>query len=207
MEKKKTTPRRHLASRPQSHASAVFKTAWGWMGLAAVERGSRAGVSRVVLPRASRRRVEVELLPNQTIGRGEARRLLGDRRVAVPSRTLGRLLAEARSQLAEFLTGQRRDLDLPLLLDEGTAFQRHVWRAIVRIPYGRARSYKWVAARVGGAQHARAVGMALGANPVPLLVPCHRVVAHDASLGGFTGGLQLKRRLLELEGTLPLLKS
>jgi O-6-methylguanine DNA methyltransferase len=81
-----------------------------------------------------------------------------------------------------------------------------VWQTALRIPYGRARSYHWIASKVGGKKYARAVGNALGTNPVPLIVPCHRVVAHDASLGGFSGGLKTKRRLLELEGTLPLLK-
>jgi O-6-methylguanine DNA methyltransferase len=82
-----------------------------------------------------------------------------------------------------------------------------VWRTALRIPYGRARSYHWIASKVGGRRYARAVGHALGANPLPLIVPCHRVVAHDASLGGFSGGLKTKRRLLELEGTLALLTS
>jgi O-6-methylguanine DNA methyltransferase len=77
-----------------------------------------------------------------------------------------------------------------------------VWRAIQAIPYGRVRSYKWVAVRVGGAHYARAVGLALGANPIPIIVPCHRVVAHDGSLGGFSAGLAMKRKLLLLEGTL-----
>jgi O-6-methylguanine DNA methyltransferase len=107
--------------------------------------------------------------------------------------------------LVKFLAGKRRELDFPVDLSEGTTFQRKVWRAILRIPYGRVRSYKWVAARVGGARYARAVGLALGANPVPILVPCHRIVAHDGSLGGFSCGLRAKRRLLALEGTLPQL--
>ncbi len=76
----------------------------------------------------------------------------------------------------------------------------------LRIPYGRVRSYHWIAAKVGGKKYARAVGNALGANPVPLIVPCHRVVAHDGSLGGFSCGLAVKRKLLDLEGTLKQLK-
>ena len=88
----------------------------------------------------------------------------------------------------------------------GTPFQRKVWKAITRIPYGRVRSYQWVATRVGGKQYARAVGMALGANPVPIIVPCHRIIAHDGSLGGFSCGLPVKRRLLKLEGTMAQLR-
>lgn len=118
-----------------------------------------------------------------------------------------RVLKEARAQLVSFLEGKRRELDFPIDLSGGSTFQRRVWRAILHIPYGRVRSYKWVALRVGGARYARAVGRALGSNPVPIVIPCHRVVAQDASLGGFTGGLRTKRRLLQLEGTLPLLKS
>jgi O-6-methylguanine DNA methyltransferase len=76
-----------------------------------------------------------------------------------------------------------------------------------RVPYGKIRSYQWVAARVGGSQYARAVGNAVGANPLPIVIPCHRIVAHDASLGGFSGGLSMKRKLLSLEGTLPMLRS
>lgn len=183
------------APNPAPRACAVFRTSWGWMGLVAVERGARAGICRLILPRASRRSVERELASDH----GSAAR------GGVPSRHLDQLVAETCAQVVDYLAGRRRSVDVPVVLDGGTPFQRQVWRSITGVPYGRARSYKWVAARVGGARHARAVGMALGANPVPLLVPCHRIVAHDASLGGFTGGLRLKRRLLELEGTLPLL--
>ncbi len=96
---------------------------------------------------------------------------------------------------------------LPLDYSAGTPFQRRVWKAITRIPYGRVRSYQWVAIRVGGKQYARAVGMALGANPVPVVVPCHRIIAQDGSLGGFSCGLPVKRRLLRLEGTLTQLRN
>jgi O-6-methylguanine DNA methyltransferase len=116
------------------------------------------------------------------------------------------LLRHAQTQLREFLSGKRRAMVCPVDLSAGSPFQRRVWRATVAIPYGRARSYKWVAARVGGPQYARAVGLALGANPVPILVPCHRVVAHDGALGGFSCGLAMKRRLLALEGTLKQLR-
>ena len=113
---------------------------------------------------------------------------------------------EARTQLIEYLAGERRAFSFPIDMSAGTPFQRRVWRAILRIPYGRVRSYQWVAARVGGKQYARAVGMALGRNPVPIVVPCHRIVAHDGSLGGFTGGLPMKRQLLKHEGTLSQLR-
>lgn len=185
--------------------SVTFKTPWGWMGVAASAKGARAGVCRIVLPRASRHAVEMEL--SGTFEHGPAsvngRPTHGDTR----QQNKARVLKEAHAQLVAFLEGKRRELDFPIDLSGGSAFQRRVWRAILRIPYGRVRSYKWVALRVGGARYARAVGHALGANQVPLIVPCHRIVAHDASLGGFTGGLRTKQRLLQLEGTLVQLKS
>lgn len=175
-------------------SSEVFHTSWGWMGLAASVNGTRAGVNRIVLGQASRKAVERELETFRN-SHFEIRNSL------LP------VLRQAQTQLVEFLEGKRRELDFAVDLSEGTTFQRKVWRTILRIPYGRVRSYKWVAARVGGPRHARAVGLALGANPVPLIVPCHRVVAHDGSLGGFSCGLRIKRRLLALEGTLPQLNS
>lgn len=189
--------------------TSVFRTSWGWMGTAASARGARAGVCRIVLPRVSRRAVEATLRPQD---RGTRLEAMGKRRKASllphaprPTGAQDIVLRKARAQLLAFLEGKRRELDFPIDLSGGSTFQRRVWRAILRIPYGRVRSYKWVALRVGGARYARAVGHALGSNPVPIVMPCHRVIAQDTSLGGFTGGLPLKRRLLELEGTLPLL--
>jgi methylated-DNA-[protein]-cysteine S-methyltransferase len=180
------------------------------MGLMATVNGVRADISRIVLPRPSRRAVGTELARYARAGReargyGRAADGIGDKLHLFPG--AHGVLRRARVQIVEFFSGKRKALDIPLDLSAGTAFQRRVWRAICAIPYGRARSYRWVAARVGGPAHARAVGLALGANPVPIVVPCHRVVASDSSLGGFTGGLRMKRRLLALEGTLPLLKS
>ncbi|MGH7166050.1 MAG: methylated-DNA--[protein]-cysteine S-methyltransferase [Nitrospiraceae bacterium] len=174
--------------------SLTFKTAWGWMAVAASQRGVQA----IVLPKSSRKTAEVAI---------RRARISSNGRLTPYASRLTAILEEARTQLVAFLEGKRRELDFPVDLSAGSAFQRRVWRAILPIPYGRVRSYKWVALRVGGTRYARAVGHAMGANPVPLVIPCHRVVAHDASLGGFTGGLRTKRRLLQLEGTLPLLKS
>lgn len=115
-------------------------------------------------------------------------------------------MQDAQRQALAYLAGKRHTLDFPIDLSAGTSFQRRVWQTALRIPYGRARSYQWIASKVGGKKYSRAVGNALGANPVPLIVPCHRVVAHDASLGGFSGGLTVKRKLLDLEGTLAQLQ-
>ena len=109
------------------------------------------------------------------------------------------LLAEGRRQLLDYLTGARQTFDLPLRL-QGTEFQRQVWEALRAIPYGETRSYGQLAAALGRPKACRAVGMANHNNPIPILVPCHRVVGTDGSLTGYAGGLDLKRRLLELEG-------
>jgi O-6-methylguanine DNA methyltransferase len=174
----------------------IFETPWGWMGIAA----SNMGICRIVLPCASRHAVEMHLLPQARSSGHHPSSLTTD---SLPGATT--VLLTSHAQLTEFLDGTRRMLDFPLDLSCGSPFQRRVWQMTRRIPYGRVRSYKWVATRVGGRHYARAVGLALGANPVPLIVPCHRVVAHDGSLGGFSGGLRVKRHLLELEGTLPQL--
>lgn len=171
------------------HASLIFPTPWGWMGVSA----SQKGICAIVLPRPTRAAAERGLL--QLTGVPTVLHVWSERHAA-------KGLREAQAQLCEFIGGKRHRLTVPLDLSRGTPFQRRVWRASLRIPYGRVRSYKWVAGRVGGARYARAVGLALGANPVPLIVPCHRVIAADGSLGGFSCGLPAKRRLLALEGTL-----
>ena len=110
-------------------------------------------------------------------------------------------------QLAEFLEGKRRRFDLPLDL-HGTPFQREVWDALVAIPYGETRSYAQVAAAIGRPRAVRAVGAANGANPVCIIVPCHRVIGGGGRLTGYAYGLDVKQRLLALEarfaGELPV---
>ena len=105
---------------------------------------------------------------------------------------------EVVDQLQSYFAGQRTNFDLPLLL-EGTDFQKKVWTALQEIPYGRTISYKKLAEIVGSPKGVRAVGAANGANPIPIIIPCHRVIGHDGSLTGFGGGLPLKKQLLELE--------
>ncbi len=107
--------------------------------------------------------------------------------------------ADVTVQLAEYFAGQRQQFSLPLA-PQGTAFQRSVWQALGQIPYGETISYGELARRLGSHSGARAVGLANGANPLPIIVPCHRVIGADGSLTGFGGGLPLKRALLALEG-------
>lgn len=108
----------------------------------------------------------------------------------------------AAAQVAEYLEGKRVDFELPLDV-RATAFQRHVYDALLEIPYGETRTYSQVARRIGFAQAVRAVGAANGANPLPLVVPCHRVVAAGGKLGGYGGGLPMKKQLLAMERSRP----
>jgi methylated-DNA-[protein]-cysteine S-methyltransferase len=172
---------------PSRLSACVFHTPWGWMGVSETAKG----IDAVVLPKASRQAVLSELgLPSAQRQKGR----------------ISPRLCEARAQLIDYLSGTRRSFDLPLDLSRGTGFRQKVWRTLLRIPYSRLRSYQWVAARVGGRQYARAVGNAVGANPMPILIPCHRIVAQDMSIGGFSCGLPAKRKLLTLEGTLQTLR-
>ena len=165
----------------------IFKSPWGWMGLSESEKG----IDGIALPKPSKRAIETVLRDqsHEPFQAGSSPRL-----------------ETARRQLLDYLAGKRDTFDVPLDLSNGTAFQRQVWRVLQRVPYGKLRSYQWIAARVGGPQYARAVGNAVGANPIPIVIPCHRIVAQDATLGGFSGGLSMKRKLLSLEGTLTQLQ-
>jgi methylated-DNA-[protein]-cysteine S-methyltransferase len=109
---------------------------------------------------------------------------------------------EFERQLIEYLEGRRRVFDLPLRL-EGSGFQKEVWEAVSRIPYGQTASYGEIAHLIGKPRASRAVGAANGANPIPIVIPCHRVIGKDGSLTGYGGGLALKSRFLALEGVLP----
>lgn len=112
------------------------------------------------------------------------------------------LLRAARQQLGEYFAGERRRFDLPLA-PQGTPFQCEVWHTLAGIPYGETISYAQLATRVGKPAAVRAVGAANGRNPLPLVLPCHRVIGSDGSLTGFGGGLPTKQFLLQLEGALP----
>jgi O-6-methylguanine DNA methyltransferase len=104
-----------------------------------------------------------------------------------------------RRALERYLAGRERGLELPLDLAAGTPFQRRVWEATRRVPYGGTASYGEVARMAGSPRAVRAVGNALGSNPVPIVVPCHRVIHSDRTIGGFSSGLAWKRFLLEIE--------
>jgi len=169
-------------------AIGIFATEWGYVAVAASERG----VVRVVLPRKTKqsaRRSLLSQLANRGAGTTEADSEYRARKI----------IEAARAQIREYLSCRRRRFDLPISPASASRFARAVWRACCGIPCGETRSYGWIARRIGQPKSTRAVGRALGANPLPLVIPCHRVVRSDGSLGGFSSGLALKKRLLILE--------
>ncbi len=107
-------------------------------------------------------------------------------------------LTEAKKQIDEYLTGNRKEFDIPLLVI-GTDFQKSVWNALMEIPYGSTSTYSQLAESINNAKAIRAVGNANGANAIALVIPCHRVIESNGDLGGYGGGLSVKKRLLELE--------
>lgn len=176
---------------PDELRAAVFEAdGWGWIGLVASERGLRA----LFLPRPTREAAESSL-----------RREYPDAR---PVEDNAFLLDVAR-QVSAYLAGELHEFTVPVDLRGHSTFALGVWAATTRIGYGETRAYRWVADQVGGggAGIYQAVGSALGSNPVPLVIPCHRVVGSDGSLHGYAGGLDMKQRLLAMEtgqGTLGL---
>lgn len=152
----------------------IFQSPVGRVGL---EAGA-AGVTRIMLRPTGR----------------ELSSLAG----AAPSPELLRL----GRRLERYFAGEPVRFDVPLDLSSGTPFQRRAWRACVRIPYGETRSYGELARMAGCPRGARAAGGAMGANPLPVVIPCHRVICADGSLGGYGLGLPLKRTLLRLEGVI-----
>ena len=103
-------------------------------------------------------------------------------------------------QLKEYFSGERKHFDLPLEI-EGTEFQKRVWNELLKIPYGKTISYKELAVKLGNEKVIRAAASANGANPLPVVIPCHRVVGSDGTLIGYGGGLEIKEKLLILEGS------
>ncbi|MFD4509639.1 methylated-DNA--[protein]-cysteine S-methyltransferase [Streptomyces sp. NPDC058457] len=140
-----------------------------------------------------------EAVRERTVERLAAR--LGTEPVEDPAEPV---LAEAISQLRAYFAGRRQDFDLPLDWSLISGFNRQVLRELAAgVPYGTVVGYGDLAGRVGQPGAAQAVGAAMGANPLPVVVPCHRVVESDGGIGGFGGGLETKRKLLALEGVLP----
>lgn len=161
----------------------VTNTAMGWAGVALSERGIRYAT----LFHRSRAGAEAELRASGATFNAHDPRL-----------------DEAMELLRRYAAGDEASLDdFPVDLSESTEFHRETWLALREIPRGETRSYGWLARRVGRPDSPRAIGAAVGANPIPLWLPCHRIIASNGKLQGFGGGLPMKQALLELEGALP----
>ena len=158
----------------------IFNTDTGWVGVL----GSVKGLQRTTLPQSSVQ---------------EARQLLGGG-INYATWALG-LFADITKRLRTYFSGHKVSFADELDLSGATPFQREVWEMTRFIPYGETRSYTWVAREMGKPQALRAVGQALGGNPLPVIVPCHRVLTSDGRLGGYSGGVEMKRYLLWLEAS------
>lgn len=107
--------------------------------------------------------------------------------------------AQVKKEFAEYFRNERKEFSCRTVFLEGTEFEKKVWNALKEIPYGETRSYKWLATEIGEPRAARAVGNALAKNPIPIIFPCHRIIESGGSLGGYTPGAGIKRRLLGIE--------
>lgn len=163
-----------------------IETSFGWLAVVA----SEWGVSRLFLPEPDRAALAAALEREAPKARAAA----------------SALLTKAERRIRAYFDGEPVDFNLPLDLPEVRGFRAKVYDYALRIPWGEVRSYGDVARGIGAPRAARAVGVALGRNPIPLIIPCHRVVASGERLGGFSapGGLGLKARMLRLEGTVLL---
>ncbi len=107
--------------------------------------------------------------------------------------------AAAKNELEEYFAAERTGFTVKTRFAEGTDFEREVWSVLLEVPYGETRTYKWIAEKIGKSHAFRAVGNALGKNPIPIIYPCHRIIESDGSIGGYSSGIDIKRRLLEIE--------
>ena len=158
----------------------LIETAFGWVGVA----GGEAGICAFTLPQTS------------------AAAALASLQASFPDMPRhDSAFGDLPQRLRRYFAGERVAFPDRLDLSSGTPFQRAVWGVVRAIPYGERRSYAAVAAQVGRLGAARAVGRAMATNPVPIIIPCHRVIGSDGSLTGFGGGLEMKRRLLDMEAS------
>lgn len=163
----------------------LLPTSKGWLALAATEKGLLA----LVLPQESKEQAFQKL-----------REQLSGELVMSPAPFKTGTSEAGASDLTDYFEGKRVSFNYPFDLEGATPFQRKVWETICTIPYGEVCTYSWVAETMGNPKASRAVGQALSANPIPILIPCHRVLRSDGTLGGFSSGLAWKKKLLQLEG-------
>jgi methylated-DNA-[protein]-cysteine S-methyltransferase len=163
---------------PKQLRYTVFKTKLGWVGILA----SKAGLRAVTLPQNTQKQAF------NSLGEQAKRAVLSKE-----------LFSDLEQRLQDYYSGKKTAFPDELDFSNASAFRKQVWQAARLIPCGETRSYGWVARQIGKPKAARAVGQALGKNPFLIVVPCHRVIAGDGTLGGFGGGLEMKKTLLELE--------
>lgn len=162
------------------YAYTVFDTEFGWMAIVASEQG----LCRLTLPQPAADKALVlisDLLPKSSADTASFRDLI--------------------FRIGRYFEGEKVEFPDELDLRSSTGFQRDVWRLTSAIPCGETRTYMWIAEELGRPGSVRAVGQALARNPLPIIIPCHRVVGSNGAIGGFSGGLEMKKRLLALESS------
>ncbi len=162
----------------------VFNTWLGWVGVLSSQKGLR----KLVLPQPMPE--QAQHLLNEF-----ARKLGGN----VLSETEAGCFDDLPQRIKDYLNGKSVSFPDRLDLSGASPFQKNVWQATQSIPYGETRTYAWVAAELGRPKATKAVGRALAKNPLPIIIPCHRVICSNGNLGGFSGGIGWKQRLLEIE--------
>ena len=162
----------------------IFNTSLGWMGVS----GSQDGLRRLILPQPS---------PEQ------AWQLLSESGLSYHTKRLNEAetnyFGDLPERIRHYLSGEPISFPDKFNLSWASPFQKRVWEVAQSIPYGEVRTYAWVASELGMSKAARAVGQALARNPLPIIIPCHRLICSDGSLGGFSGGKGWKRRLRRIE--------
>ncbi len=179
--------------------TSIFETKLGWVGI----EGNGGGLMRLVLPCRSRGKI-IKLLD------GDQKSLHKSQAIEKHTRQVARhskrvwdednLMRSVKKDLIAYLGGERVCFDYPVDFNALSPFVVKVLKIVRTIPYGKTGSYLWVAEKIGGRQFVRAVGQALSRNPLPIIVPCHRVIRSNGNVGGFGGGLSLKKKLLMIEG-------
>lgn len=191
--------------------TSIFETKLGRVGI----EGSSGGLMRLILPRRSREKT-IKLLDGDQKSLHESQAFLhhiepvmrANVEKHIPQAVRysknvwdeDNLMRSVKKDLIAYLNGERICFDYPVDLDTVSPFVVKVLRTVRTIPYGKTGSYLWVAEKIGGRQFVRAVGQALSKNPLPIIIPCHRVIRSNGDIGGFGGGISLKKKLLMIEG-------
>ena len=184
--------RKVLLNNPEILYFSSFLTPLGYVYIAK----SAHGVCQISFPYSKENDI-VRLIQNNELSRS----VHGRTRINIQRNDS--FLKYEMNLLKTYFNGKQVDFDFPLDLSSGTPFQIMVWNKLKEIPYGECRSYKWVAEQIGNPRAARAVGMANNKNPLPPVIPCHRVIGSDGSLTGYASGLHVKKYLLEMEKGIP----